>query len=535
MKDKKGFTLIELLAIIVILAIIAVITVPIILNIIDNSKKGAAIDSALGYKDAIQKYYLLKRTDDVSHDLPSGVKLVSMLPDNFTVSGNVPSSDSWIQLEKGQVVAYSLKFGDYVVTKYKDSDVSCEKGEVQENEEIIRQQLEKLEFEKQVAKNNAVNYVISLESLTDKVISDVRNVSDLNELVDIDVEPTEGWIQFNDSGFAVKYSLRFGDYVINYDGNNQIVNIGDVDDKPILISGITIDGVKYYDTSWINKKDLNGNAVNAIYYDPGEVGHDDVPARVAGKCTAGENNCKKWYAYSEFSQNGKTYVNLLLDRNTSLSVAWASKSDYEGNDGSTRQSIVNSVGISYPGSKTFGEYNANQNSKGPLTILNQLHMDTDSWNLPLRTDSYTPASNSYSNYTIDYSGYKARLISAEEIAIIIRKNTVENLNAWRISSSSSADISFGSLNSSLYSSQNDVQKERQRSYSWLFDNTDGCIDFGCSVNSSYTYGYWTSTPSVIYNAQMVFYVSLAGKMTMNTASSGFGVRPVITVLASDVL
>ena len=41
---KKGFTLIELLAIIVILAIIAVITVPIILNIIENSRKGAAID-----------------------------------------------------------------------------------------------------------------------------------------------------------------------------------------------------------------------------------------------------------------------------------------------------------------------------------------------------------------------------------------------------------------------------------------------------------------------------------------------------------
>ena len=36
----NAFTLIELLAIIVILAIIAVITVPIILNIIDNSRRG---------------------------------------------------------------------------------------------------------------------------------------------------------------------------------------------------------------------------------------------------------------------------------------------------------------------------------------------------------------------------------------------------------------------------------------------------------------------------------------------------------------
>lgn len=56
----KGFTLIELLAIIVILAIIAVITVPIILNVIENARKGSAIDSAYGYRDAVGKYYVTK-------------------------------------------------------------------------------------------------------------------------------------------------------------------------------------------------------------------------------------------------------------------------------------------------------------------------------------------------------------------------------------------------------------------------------------------------------------------------------------------
>ena len=55
MKRKNAFTLIELLAIIVILAVIAVITVPIILNIIENSKKGAIADSAYGYKSAVDK------------------------------------------------------------------------------------------------------------------------------------------------------------------------------------------------------------------------------------------------------------------------------------------------------------------------------------------------------------------------------------------------------------------------------------------------------------------------------------------------
>ena len=51
---NKAFTLIELLAIIVILAIIAVITVPIILNVIDNAKQGAAKNSVLGYAKAVE-------------------------------------------------------------------------------------------------------------------------------------------------------------------------------------------------------------------------------------------------------------------------------------------------------------------------------------------------------------------------------------------------------------------------------------------------------------------------------------------------
>ena len=62
--NKKGFTLIELLAIIVILAIIAVITVPIILNVIDNAKKGAAKNSVIGYGKSIELAYTQKLYDD---------------------------------------------------------------------------------------------------------------------------------------------------------------------------------------------------------------------------------------------------------------------------------------------------------------------------------------------------------------------------------------------------------------------------------------------------------------------------------------
>ena len=52
--SKKGFTLIELLAVIVILAIIALIAVPIVLNIINDSKKQSSMRSAELYLKAAE-------------------------------------------------------------------------------------------------------------------------------------------------------------------------------------------------------------------------------------------------------------------------------------------------------------------------------------------------------------------------------------------------------------------------------------------------------------------------------------------------
>ena len=61
--NKRGFTLIELLAVIVILAIIALIAVPIVLNIIDESKESATLRSADFYLDAVE----LSIADRVMH------------------------------------------------------------------------------------------------------------------------------------------------------------------------------------------------------------------------------------------------------------------------------------------------------------------------------------------------------------------------------------------------------------------------------------------------------------------------------------
>ena len=135
MKNRKGFTLIELLAIIVILAIIAVITVPIILNIIDNSRRGAATDSAYGYTDSVQKFYTSTLLDNRDLKLNGAYvvdngKISGTGFDNVQVptSGNVPTQGVLVysnnKLMEGCLTIndYKVEYSDGKFGVYSDGD-----------------------------------------------------------------------------------------------------------------------------------------------------------------------------------------------------------------------------------------------------------------------------------------------------------------------------------------------------------------------------------------------------------------------------
>jgi len=62
--NKKAFTLIELLAVIVILAIIALIATPIILNIINDTKKSSVERSKELYLDAVEQAIARKNLNE---------------------------------------------------------------------------------------------------------------------------------------------------------------------------------------------------------------------------------------------------------------------------------------------------------------------------------------------------------------------------------------------------------------------------------------------------------------------------------------
>lgn len=91
---KKGFTLIELLAVIIILAVIALIATPIVLNVIENTKKKAFEQSAVGYYNAARyvydEMYLKNDRQDVLFSFENGELKSSNKEYNLGVGGEIP-------------------------------------------------------------------------------------------------------------------------------------------------------------------------------------------------------------------------------------------------------------------------------------------------------------------------------------------------------------------------------------------------------------------------------------------------------------
>ena len=130
---RKGFTLIELLAVIVVLAIIALIAVPIVLNLINNAKKGAVKESSKVYAKEVENYVVLRelKNDDTIQKLePNKKYYVSeeskildekpseeniYLENLIEVDGEMPQL-GYVELDnESKVKSYKLLYGKYMV------------------------------------------------------------------------------------------------------------------------------------------------------------------------------------------------------------------------------------------------------------------------------------------------------------------------------------------------------------------------------------------------------------------------------------
>lgn len=130
MKNEKGFTLIELLAVIVILAVIALIATPIILNVIEESRKKAFVATATNIISAAEiymanTYFTPTPRSYVNVELPGS--------DILDYRGEQPDYGQVIVVEDGRSAIVAVKnnycavkkFTDDIVSLYYKDDVEC--------------------------------------------------------------------------------------------------------------------------------------------------------------------------------------------------------------------------------------------------------------------------------------------------------------------------------------------------------------------------------------------------------------------------
>ena len=278
--------------------------------------------------------------------------------------------------------------------------------------------------------------------------------------------PTEGFATVNAS-CKVTLSVTNGAYTANKPSN---------DDNITVVDGNDVEEPPTNHTVYSNG--------TAIYFNP--VTGSTCTAGEAVSTTGTKTGCMKWYAFND-SGSASSTINLILDHNTTATVSWN---------------------------------NTGSNVNGPTNALTQLQSDTSSWTgVPNRTDDYS-VSNGTAVYTINYSAYKARLITALEIATITGNNSFDEktsqFSSWFYLDSKNQTQTATTIGSS--------------NYKWLFDYTSDCIDYGCSINDPSVLGYWTSTATSA-NSSFVWIGSREGSLYCNMAggSANNGIRPVITI------
>ena len=227
----------------------------------------------------------------------------------------------------------------------------------------------------------------------------------------------------------------------------------------------------------------------AIYFNP--VTGSTCTAGEAVSTTGTKTGCMKWYTFNDEGTTSDT-INLILDHNTTTTLSW------------------NSSG---------------SNVNGPTNVLTQLKTDTSSWaGVPTRTDSYS-VSNGTSTYTINYSTYKARLITTFEIAKI-----TGNISFVEATSPYTSWFYFDSNNQTQTATT-----MGESNYDYLFDYTNGCTSYGCNTADASNSGYWTST-AVFNRANYAWNVGRDGRLYSYSVDnlSYYGVRPVITLQKSSL-
>ena len=307
-----------------------------------------------------------------------------------------------------------------------------------------------------------------------------------------------------DPSLTVDYNgeVLVDDVIINYDGTYYISSSFKDSDGKIYTYGID----KTYKNGQVVYFDVTTGKSCTNYHEDNSI--TNYNGDISTKTTDNQNGCLKFYAFND--DYGKT-ISLLLDHNTTAKVSW-NQSERWWSDPMT---------------------NENGPSLADGQLLAELKKDTELW-----VGTITPQDYNYNNgqYTIDYSGYKARLIEANEVARLVGNETFDE--------ASTTNQAFWFKDYKLTGANCAYQTDEGCDYGWLYDRKHTtCEDYGCFNNGDSMAngnGYWTSSADLL-REDTAWTVLRDGRMGNYGGETGqfiiyerYGVRPVIEVLKSSL-
>lgn len=212
-------------------------------------------------------------------------------------------------------------------------------------------------------------------------------------------------------------------------------------------------------------------------YEPGEkIYYNPILNKT---CNSNEKDCYTFYTITVDDSSKLSTVDMILDHNLGENVTWGNYTD------------------------------------GPKIALEYLKSQTNDWSSELSVSKkYERTFTSFKNqtYTLDYSGFKARLITVEEIINILKQNS----------------------KFSPYWEEND-DRDVYNLPDWLLSNTEG-VDTSKNDNYVKTNGYWTANP--YYNDNLNNYTwivyGFTGIKREAVSNDMIGIRPVITVSKKNI-
>ena len=500
---KKGFTLIELLAVILILAILAAILSPIVRNIIENAREQADRRSAERYARAAQMYYAEAELDPNKADY-LGTNILEQL--------NLEDIEA-----TGSVIAYE--------------DGTTEMAIVYHNKcytKTTSQSVKNIEVSDDI--NNC-----TVSSTTAKVTS----INSKEDSIDINVEIPDTTVSL--------VACKFGT------NRNDLSSDGTVSGNTCTLAP-TSAGTRYYyqlifSDGTTRNGSIQGGAGVVAPTNPSNPGGGNGGSGSGGSGSGGvaapvltEANGRTVYQGTMVSPVQIKYFNVTTGTKCDI-VDFSSNSS--ATSGCLKFFAYMEDNLSYTmiqdRTSNGGTYawSPNTNSStGPTIAYAKLKEITDSWQGTVTPKNYI---NVFMNngaelaYRISYEtdNAKARFITTDEIARITGNTSFDSVTTgtggWFY-------LDGGTSASTGATWQTQIATASEPSaYAWLFNNTNGCTNYGCTGNGGPN-GYWTSDCPA-GQTTFAWYISKEGRLhyyadygTSNSYTAG--IRPVITVLKS---